>query len=867
MRLKFLLGSLMVISLMLSAYSADKTIRLQFHAPNSPLEQYGGRRVIPQPRIGLALSGGGARGFAHIGVLKVLERENISISAIAGTSMGGAIGGLYAAGYSAAELERLALEIDWQDIFSDTPSRLSLLQPQREEAEGALFQIRFDGLEPQIPSGITSAQKLTNLLSGLAFQADYQSNGNFNHLEIPYRSVTTDLVSGDKVVLDSGELGMAIRATIAVPLAITPVAYDGRLLVDGGLVDPVPVEVVKQMGADKVIAVNTSAVLLSKEKIKDPLDIASQSVSIMSLQQENKSLQMADLVLEPALSGFSSTDFAQAESLIVLGEKAADSLLPQIKQLVEQDSSENYYIEKIEFHGNQGITEDSLRIWTGLTVPVRISEEEIYQRLANIYSRGFFKEIYAEIDSSPDPATLTIFIEENPPVREVVIMGNPKNPQKIKVLALNDPHEDIFDYPRLNELVKKELNRIRESGASLAKITSVEYDSSLERLIIDVDYGRIAQINLEGNEKTKAWMVYGNFTLRKGEVFNLKEAQKGIDNLRASGYFDQVSLRAANSPGGAVLNLSLTEKKFTVLKGGLHWRDEYHLEGFLESGYLNLFGTGNQIFLRSLYGERKEDHSLRLKANRIFKTYLTYQLLFYYRNQENFLYDQGSRIGEFDEIRRGMSFSLGHNLAKLGKVSAEVLAERVSIYNSATNTSTGTNKRSLWFKILFDNLDRYPYPRSGNYNQLSLEIASRILEGDVSYRKFSSSLETYLPLTEKIVFHPRAQAGYADRKLPLYEKFCLGGKESFYGFNIAEKRGNKLAELSLELRLQSARRVFWFVRYDVGDTWEDEVELRNVKHALGLKLGIATPLGPLELGYGYNSLNRDELYLTWGYQF
>jgi NTE family protein len=866
MRLKVWLGNFL-ISLLLFANSPAKTIRLQFYASNSPLEQYGGRRVITQPRIGLALSGGGARGFAHIGVLKVLERENIPISAIAGTSMGGAIGGLYSAGYSAQELERLALEINWQDIFSNTPSRLSLLQSQREEAEGALFQLRFDGLKPQIPSGLTLAQKLTNLLSDLTFQADYQSGGNFNQLKIPYRSVTTDLVSGSKVVLDSGELGIAIRATIAVPLAITPVSYNGKLLVDGGLIDPIPVEVVKQMGADKVIAVNTSAALLPKEKITDPLDIASQSVSIMSLQQEHQSLQMADLVLKPALPGFSSTDFDQAESLMVLGEKAADSLLPQIKQLIEQDSSKNYYIDRIEIIGNRIISADSLRGWAGLRVPARISERDIYRILTNLYNRGLLREIYAEIDTGTEPGTLTVIIEENPPVKEVVIHGNPKNPQKTKVLAPNDPHGDIFDYPRLNELVGKELDRIKEKGASLAKIASIEYDSTSQRLVIGIDYGRISQINLEGNRKTKDWLIYSNFPLRPGGIFNLKTAQKGIANLQASGYFDQVSLRAANSPAGAVLHLALNENKFTVLKGGLHWREEYHLEGFLESGYLNLFGAGNQIFLRSLYGERKEDHSIRLKANRIFMTYLTYQLSFYYRNQENFLYGQSKRIGEFEEIRRGMSFSLGHNLAKLGKVSAEFLAERINVHNSTSNTSEGVNKRSLWFKLLFDNLDRYPYPTSGNYNLLTLEIASRVLEGDVSYRKLSSSLETYLPLSEKLNLHPRLQTGYADRKLLLYEQFCLGGKESFFGFNIAEKRGNKLAQFSLELRLQTARRIFWFIRYDLGDTWGDEVELKNVKHALGLKLGIATPLGPLELGYGYNSLKQDKLYLTWGHYF
>ena len=864
---KIIWGCAAGIVFLFSQTAQAKVIRLEYAASSSPLEVFGGRKVIIHPKLGLALSGGGARGFAHIGVLKVLEREKIPIAGIAGTSMGGAVGGLYAAGYSAEELEKIVLNQNWQDIFSDTPPRLSLLQPQREEAEGVLFEIHWDGLKPQIPSGLTSAQKLTNLFTDLTFKAGYFSDSDFDHLRIPFHAITTDLISGEKVVLDSGELALALRATIAVPLAVTPLAQAGKLLVDGGLVDPVPVDEVKKMGADRVIAVNTSSTLLPEEKIRNPLDIAAQSVSIMSLEQKNKSLKAADLVIEPDLTGFSTTDFTAADTLISLGEKMADSMLPQIKRLLESDSIPEYQVKHIEFTGNQAVSEDSLKAWAGLAYPGIISEKQIYQALAKLYESGYFQEVYAEMDSSNSETHLTIHLQENPLVKEIVVRNNSVPAQLLAQMVWGNPHARILNFQECEEFLGKELSKLQQKGASLTRLVSLGYLPESQRVVASLEEGIIAEINLEGNQHTKDWMVYSNFPLQKGDPFNLKLAQKGLANLQSCGYFDQVNLAVTNSVKGAVLNLSLTERKFVLARGGIHWWDEYDLEGFLEVGHMNLMGTGNQLYARTLYGNRRENYSLRLKANRIFRTYLTYQLSLYYRGEDNFLFSQHEKLGEFKEIRRGGKFSLGQNLARLGKVSVELQAERISFENRVTAEMTSENKRSLLFQILFDNLDRYPYPQKGNYNQLNLEIASRWLGGEVAYRKFQGSLETYLPLTEKLNFHPSFKLGYADRKLPLYEKFNIGGKESFYGLHSEEKRGNKLGEASLELRLKSARRFYWFLRYDVGDTWEDKVEIRRIIHGVGLKLGITTPLGPIELGYGYNSLGFGKFYLTWGYQF
>ncbi|HKZ21920.1 MAG TPA: patatin-like phospholipase family protein, partial [candidate division Zixibacteria bacterium] len=361
-------------------------------------------------KIGLALSGGGARGLAQIGILKVLERENIPVDYIAGTSIGGIVGGLYAAGFKAAELEKIALENNWTELLRDTPSRLSLLFSQREESQGILFQFRFDGLKPYIPQALTGAQKFTNFLSQLTLEANYQAQLDFDNLKIPFRSVCTDLVTGEKVVLDSGDLAWAMRATMAAPLAFTPVEWEGKLLVDGGLIDPIPVDVVKQMGADIVIAVNTSSVLADKEQILTPLDIAAQSTTVMTLEKKQQSLSRADAVIFPQLKNFTTTDFDKVKLLIELGEKEAEKHLPQLRQILENEhktvsETPKYKIDQVNFEGNEKLDLGYIEWLTpwcnqkiaGISTSDSISEESITQNLEELYDSGYFYQVEARL--------------------------------------------------------------------------------------------------------------------------------------------------------------------------------------------------------------------------------------------------------------------------------------------------------------------------------------------------------------------------------------------------------------------------------------------------------------------------------------
>ncbi|OGC76646.1 MAG: hypothetical protein A2145_01800 [candidate division Zixibacteria bacterium RBG_16_40_9] len=822
-------------------------------------------------KIGLALSGGGARGLAQVGILKVLEKENIPVDYIAGTSIGGIIGGLYAAGFSADQLEKIALENNWSELLKDTPSRLSLLFSQREENQGILFQLRLDGFKPYIPQALTGAQKFTNFLSQLTLEANYQAHLNFDNLKIPFRSVCTDLVTGEKVVLDSGDLAWAMRATMAVPLAFTPVEWEDKLLMDGGLVDPIPVDVVKEMGAELVLAVNISTPLSTKEQIKTPLDIASQSTSIMSLEQQEQSLSQADLVISPDLKDFSAIEFDNVKTLIELGEKAALELLPRIKQILQNEDQEvtetkKYAIPEISFAGNYKLDLNYIKNLVSISTSDSVSEAEIKDNLVNLYQSGYFYQVEARLQKKADGFWLTYFLQENPALESLKFQGRLVN--ETVTNPTGNPASGILNYNNLAKILEAKQKEYKNKGYSLINFNHIRYDSSQKSLKIEVDEGVISQIKFVGNHSTKNWVLRRNFPLKENQPFNTNLANRGLTNLHNTGLFEQTTLSLEPTQPGPKIELKVKEKKYDLIRGGVHYQDEYHSEGFLQLGNSNLAGTGDELFLHLQYGDRKQIYRLNLKGDRIFKTYLTYKLSLGYKKEERNLIQNHKRLGFLEEERSTVNFSFGENIFKLGKISWEAKGERIVIKNTVTHTSEAKNLRSLIFKSSFDNLNKYPFPTQGSYHQAYLEIASKFLKGHLSYRKFFISSEVYIPVGRGLNFHPKLSLGLSDRNLPLSEKYTLGGHRSFYGYYTEEKRGNKILLLNLEARLKTARRVYWSLRYDLGETWEGEaLRLKELKGSIGLKFSLDTPLGPFELAYGRAVFKQDKWYLNLGLFF
>jgi NTE family protein len=283
-------------------------------------------------KIALVLSGGGARAAAHIGVLKVLEKENIPINCIVGTSFGALAGGLYSIGYSADEIKHILSGQDWSGIFSDAPERrLTPLLERKDSRYQA--QISFQGWEPELPAGLRSGQRLTETLDILTTSRMLRAEYDFDRLPIQFRAVSTNLVDGKAYVFSRGSMTEALRASMAIPLLFTPLEKDGMLLADGGLASNLPTDIARDLGADIIIAVDTTSPLLTKDMIRDFVDVVDQSISLQMERNVHANQQLARVLLRPQLEKLTNSDYDRIPEIVARGEEEAKRNLDQLKAL------------------------------------------------------------------------------------------------------------------------------------------------------------------------------------------------------------------------------------------------------------------------------------------------------------------------------------------------------------------------------------------------------------------------------------------------------------------------------------------------------------------------------------------------------
>ncbi len=295
-----------------------------------------GAQAQGRPRIGLVLGGGGARGAAHVGVLKVLKEMHIPIDCIAGTSMGAIVGGLYASGFSPEEIEREIREMDWDDVLEDQPPRPERQFRRKRDDDLYLVkkQVGYESGRLELPLGFIQGQKLD--LELVRLTQHVAAIRHFDELPIPFRAVATDIETGDEIVLSSGNLARAIRASMAVPGAFDAVELDGRLLVDGLVTNNVPLDVAREMGADIAIVVNVGTPLKARNEITSALAIIEQYSNIVGEQNVTRqldTLRETDVYIRPELGDISTSDFNRAADTIGLGAAAAKTARAKLAKL------------------------------------------------------------------------------------------------------------------------------------------------------------------------------------------------------------------------------------------------------------------------------------------------------------------------------------------------------------------------------------------------------------------------------------------------------------------------------------------------------------------------------------------------------
>ena len=270
------------------------------------------RRDGDRPSIGVALSGGAALGLAHIGVLRYFEEHHIPVDKVGGTSMGGLVGGLYAVGMDASQIEALAQQADWNALLNPSPpfANQPIVEKQKWNRTFGSLTLRF-GKRFALPTGLNPGENLSLFLSQSTL--GYSAISDFDQLPIPFRCVATDLVSGDSVVLSKGSLPIAMRATMSLPGIFTPVKIGDMVLVDGGVLENIPVDAVRRMGADLVIAVALETNRPNPDQIKSLSDVMRQTIALSIMKNEQRSEAKADLVISVDTRHFSGNDYRRSE--------------------------------------------------------------------------------------------------------------------------------------------------------------------------------------------------------------------------------------------------------------------------------------------------------------------------------------------------------------------------------------------------------------------------------------------------------------------------------------------------------------------------------------------------------------------------
>ncbi|MBK5345438.1 MULTISPECIES: patatin-like phospholipase family protein [unclassified Pseudomonas] len=378
----------------------------------------------PRPKVGLVLSGGAARGLAHIGVLKALEEQGIKIDAIAGTSMGAVVGGLYASGYKIDELEKLALNIDWQQALSDAPPREDVPFRRKQDDRDFLVKqklsFRDDG-SLGLPLGVIQGQNLALLLESLL--AHTSDTRDFDKLPIPFRAVATDIASGEKVVFRKGHLPQVIRASMSIPAVFAPVELDGRLLVDGGMTDNIPLDVARQMGVDVAIVVDIGTPLRNRKQLTTVVDVLNQSITLMTRRNSEEqlaALKPTDVLIQPALAAFGVTDFGKAQEMIDAGYRATrilDARLAQLKPHESQDAELNAarapgqrtpIITAIRVENDSKVGDEVIRYYIRQPIGEPLDLGRLHSDMGTLYGLDYFEQVQYRVVHKGQDHTLVI---------------------------------------------------------------------------------------------------------------------------------------------------------------------------------------------------------------------------------------------------------------------------------------------------------------------------------------------------------------------------------------------------------------------------------------------------------------------------
>ncbi len=374
-------------------------------------------------KIGLVLSGGGAKGLAHIGALKVIEEAGIQIDYIGGSSMGAIVGALYASGYSASQLDSIFHEINFDILIQDEVPRSAKTFYEKEETEKYVLTLPFDDFKISFPSGLSKGQNIYNLMSRLTLHlGNFQ---DFSEMPIPFFCIASDIETGEEVILESGSLAKAVSASGAIPSVFSPVRIDGKLLTDGGVTNNYPVSELRERGADIIIGVDVQDSLADRKQLRSVFDILTQINNFRTISDMRKKIKLTDLYIKPDITKFNVLSFDKGSAIIDSGETAARKKMTQLKLIAANQGTitprvqkvtgaDKIHLNSLSIEGNNSYPRAYILGKLQLKYYSEYTREDLYNGINNLAATGNFDRINYNFIPNDSSYTLALQLEESP---------------------------------------------------------------------------------------------------------------------------------------------------------------------------------------------------------------------------------------------------------------------------------------------------------------------------------------------------------------------------------------------------------------------------------------------------------------------
>jgi len=837
--------------------------------------------------VGLALSGGGANGLAQIGVLKALEEENIPVDAIAGTSIGAVIGGLYSTGYNAEELERIAVSIPWKELLSlenDAPRAKTFLEQQKIR-DRATIAIRFENFKLVIPKSLSSAQKLTRTLDLLTMNALYHPEGSFSSLPVSFKAVTTDLVSGKRVTLSEGTLSEAMRASSTIPIIFEPIGLGKQKLADGGLVANLAVDELENASLDYKIGVDTRGSMYTlAEDIDIPWQAADQTMTILIELQYPRQLEKADLVITPDVGNNPAIDFSQLDKLMSAGYISGKALAGKIRQDIQLPAQRktgiSSYKKIIRISGSDRKTV-SRNLAAGEIIRNASYAEEALKALLET---DRFTRVYAEVNPRLGEA---VFFCETPPSFDTVELIDPVTGIEQKELdaCFRALTGKSYTNAQGTEALEKLVKIFRNKGYPLVDIAWLRVSDGT--LSIKLSEGKIASLDVSKDKNiTGTTPVMRELSIDTSKTLRLKDIERSIDNLFGTGAFNRVSIGISGNDslaaptGKRTLRIRLNEKPSNVLRLGVHYDNTYNAQALIDFRNENLGGTANSIGGWMKIGEKNNRANLEFNMPRIGSTSLTFTTKLFYdqRNLDirhpefsgTFLFSDSEQIGQFGIQRYGITSSIGARIEKNSQFLLDLTMKNTQTYNRGGGNFTSENNdiASAAVEFALDTRDNSFLPKEGRHTNLRYSFTPELLN-DISFWKLLLAHEENLSFSERVSGQLRLALGLSSPGIPFSEMFFLGGAGSAYSSRFIGLRendliGGNMVSLGTSFRYSPPFDLIFptsfLLYYTAGNVWETRaaISAADLVHGIGAGVQWDTPIGPARFTAGKAFITSDD---------